>query len=490
MPLGLMALVIAACGPPRSVHAPPPTAASGDSVAADPPPPPSYASAPVSVDLRLIMREIERTIPTHIGSLTDRLLVSTSPRTWIAIEILRGPIEIEFGSSSMTLTATVAYRGRVWRKVPLTTLSASCGTGDQAPLARIRIRTDYRVDPNWQIRTSSEVLGIDPATDEEADQCRVTFAGINVTEKVLAAAEAAIQKQLAIADSQLAAVDVRGAVRPVWVSLQQPIALSDSTLWLAFNPQAVGIGAVTVRDSIAHATVTLLAQPRVVSGARPEADSVPLPNLTDVRAADTLVATIDGSLTYEAANEIIRKELRGERVWVRGRRVVIEDIEMRHIGGNRIALGLLLSGAVEGEVHFVGTPTFDPRKDAITMPDLSYDIHTSNLLVQGVSWLAGNKLRNEIRRKATLPASAMLDLARGLANEEITRTLAPGVRLSGSLGSAQALTARATPEGLRARARGAGKLALHIRLESVFADTHIPRQPIKGIDSTAVAQAE
>ena len=32
-----------------------------------PPPPPTYASAPVSVDLRLILREIEGTIPTHIG---------------------------------------------------------------------------------------------------------------------------------------------------------------------------------------------------------------------------------------------------------------------------------------------------------------------------------------------------------------------------------------------------------------------------------------
>jgi hypothetical protein len=60
------------------------------------------------------------------------------------------------------------------------------------------------------------------------------------------------------------------------------------------------------------------------------------------------------------------------------------------------------------------------------------------------------------------------------------------VRLSGEVGAARALTAHATPQGLRAQARGVGKLALDIRLEDVFADTHIPREPIKGIEEAEV----
>jgi hypothetical protein len=82
----------------------------------------------------------------------------------------------------------------------------------------------------------------------------------------------------------------------------------------------------------------------------------------------------------------------------------------------------------------------------------------------------------------------MLDLARGLANAEITRTLADGVELSGQLGAAKALRVRATAEGLRARASGTGRLALQIKLESIFANTHIPRHPIKGLDTTTVAE--
>ena len=83
----------------------------------------------------------------------------------------------------------------------------------------------------------------------------------------------------------------------------------------------------------------------------------------------------------------------------------------------------------------------------------------------------------------------MLDLARGLANQEITRTLADGVRLSGEIGAARALTARATAQGIRAQARGVGKLALDIRLEDVFANTHIPREPIKGIEEPGDADS-
>lgn len=480
-----VAIGLAACGPPREIDAPPPTTVAETAQDSEAVAPPSYASAPVRLDLRLVLREIEQTIPDHIGSLENRLLIATSPRTWAAIEVLRGPIEIDLGSSSMTLSALVAYRGRVWRKIPLTTVSASCGTGDHAPVARIKIRTKYRVTPNWRIRTQSEVLGVERATADAADECRVTFVGINVTEKVLAAAKDAIQKQLTLADARLASVDVRGALAPVWSALQQPIPIADSTIWLTLDPREVGVGPITVRDSIAHATVTLRAQPRIRSGVRPEPDSIPLPNLSRVQAADTVVAVIDGSLTYAAANEILQKELRGLRLRVRGRRIVVQDVAMSYIGGNRVALEVRVSGAAIGRMHLTGTPFYDAARDAITVPDLDYDVHTSNLLVHGITWLAGNKLRNELRRKAILPASAMLDLARGLANEQITRTLADGVRLSGEIGAARALTAHATAQGLRAQARGVGKLALDIRLEDVFANTHIPREPIKGIEEPA-----
>ena len=487
----LVLAVLASCGPPTSIDAPPPAfverATAADSVTI----PDTYASAPVRVDLRLILREIERTIPSHIGSLDNRLLVSTQPRTWIAIELLRGPIKIEFGPSSMTLTSHVAYRGRIWRKVALATLSASCGTGEQAPVARIRIRTAYRVTRDWRIRTASTVEAVERATQDAADECRATFLSIDVTEKVLAAARDAVQKQLAIADAQLGAVDVRSALIPVWKSLQQPLRLSDTTLWMSLNPREVGVGPVRVRDSMAHATVTLLARPRIVSGPRPAPDSIPLPNMTELKAADTLVAVLDGSLAYAAANDILRKEVQGRRLWIRGRRVVIDSVKMSYIGRNRVALEVALSGMARGRVHLIGTPVYDARRDAITVPDLRYDIHTSNVLVRSITWLAGDKLRNEIRRAAILPASSMLEVARGLANQQITRTLADGVRLSGEITEAEALTARATADGLRAQARGTGKLALDIRLESIFANTHIPRQPIQGLkDTTAVASRD
>src|SRR5687767_7064578 len=479
---------LVSCGPPSNIDAPPPMYVERPTAADSAAIPDTYASAPVRVDLRLILREIERTIPSHIGSLEDRLLVSTKPRTWIAIELLRGPIKIEFGPNSMTLTAHVAYRGRVWRKVALATLSASCGTGQQAPVARIRIRTAYRVTRDWRIRTASTVETVERATSDPADECRATFLSIDVTGKVLAAARDAVQKQLAVADAQLGAVDVRGALIPVWKSLQQPLRLTDTTLWLSLNPRAVGVGPVRVRDSMAHATVTLLARPRIVSGSRPLPDSTPLPNMTELKAADTLVAVLDGSLSYASANAILRQEVNGRRLWIRGRRVVIDSVKMSYIGRNRVALEVTLSGMARGRVHLVGTPVYDARRDAITVPDLAYDIHTSNVLVRSINWLTGDKLRNEIRRAATLPASSMLELARGLANQQITRTLSDGVRLSGEILRAEAITARATADGLRAQARGTGKLALDIRVESIFANTHIPRRPIQGIrDTTAVA---
>jgi hypothetical protein len=89
------ALGAAACGPPRQIDAPPPTTVTETAQDSEAVAPPSYASAPVRLDLRLVLREIEQTIPDHIGSLENRLLIAKSPRTWVAIEVLRGPIEID-----------------------------------------------------------------------------------------------------------------------------------------------------------------------------------------------------------------------------------------------------------------------------------------------------------------------------------------------------------------------------------------------------------
>ncbi len=480
--------MLSACGPPARIDAPPPSSVADAALAADSAIAlaPTYASAPVSLDLRLLLGEIEQTIPTHIGSLDNRLLVSTSPRTWVAIEVLRGPLDITFGHGSVTLATRVAYRGRVWRKVLLTTVSASCGTGEKAPLASIRIRTTYRLDTQWRIRTRSQVLTVERATADPADECHVTFLGLDVTDKVLDAARAAIAKELKVADARLASVDVRGAVAPAWAALQQPISARDSTIWLSLHPEAIGVGPVTVKDSVASAMLTLLARPQVLAGVRPAADSLPLPPLTKVPVGDTLIAMIGGELTYGAANDILRSELRGHKLRVRGRRLTVDDVAMSYIGRNRVALGVQLSGAVEGRIYFVGTPLYDPATDAISVPDLDYDVQTSNILVQGISWLSGDKLRDDLRRKARVPAGALLDAVRGAANREITRDVTDGVHLSGRIGSAHALAARATASGFRAQAMGGGKLALRVRVDSVFANTHIPREPIKGIaeDST------
>lgn len=482
----VVALGVTACGE-KKIEAPPPAVTAEafsetDSIGAAPP---TYASAPVRLDLRLLLGEIEQTIPAHLGSLEARFLVSSSPKTEIAFEIQRGPIDIDFGSASMTLTALVAYRGRVWRKVPLTTISASCGTGEKAPLARIRIRTAYSMDSTWRIHTRSRVLTVERATMTDADECHMTFIGIDVTGKVLDGAKKAIQSALRTADARLASVDVRGAVAPVWASLQHPISIRDSTIWLAFHPRQVSVGRVTVRDSIANATVTLLAQPTIVAGPRPAADSTPLPNLTHLEPADTLVATVEGAIGYAAANGILRRQLVGRRLWIRGRRVTVRDATMSYIGHRRVSLGIQLSGSVAGKVYFVGTPMYDPKTDAVVVPDLTYDIQTANLLVQGITWLTGDKLRNTLRRQARLPAGDLLDLAMGAANQEITRELADGVKLSGAIGAAHAMSVIAAPEGLRAEARASGKLALDIRLERVFANTHIPPRPLQGMEEQA-----
>jgi hypothetical protein len=86
------------------------------------------------------------------------------------------------------------------------------------------------------------------------------------------------------------------------------------------------------------------------------------------------------------------------------------------------------------------------------VPDLDYDVGTEQMLVQGFAWLRGVDIRDFLRDRARLPDSALVGRLRGLAENGINRTLAPGVRLSGRIYDARGTSVFATTQEIRMRA--------------------------------------
>jgi len=145
-----------------------------------------------------------------------------------------------------------------------------------------------------------------------------------------------------------------------------------------------------------------------------------------------------------------------------GRRVRIEDVMLRGIGGGRVALGVTFSGAVKGRIFFTGTPRLDLVTRQLTVPDLEFDVGSSDLLARGLSWWQGDAVRDLLRANAVIPDSAALAALERLAEHGMNRELATGVRLDVTLNDSRGMAVCATREHLvvRALAEGQARLAV------------------------------
>jgi Domain of unknown function (DUF4403) len=430
--------------------------------------PPSYVSAPVSFDLRPVLADIEAELPRRIGSLEKRMKVPGKPLL-VAVELERRPLRFTFGENSVAVEAVFGYRGKAWLDTPVKP-SVSCGGEGPPPRVRIRVASEYSMDSTWRMRTRSRVVEMTPLTAQPRDRCEISLLSIDVTDEVVSGARSAIDQQLRAIDRRLSRVDFHSPISDLWRMLQQPLRITDSTVWLLIDPLAVALGPIVPRDSSVVADVALLARPRFVSGRRPPDGDAPLPPLGRAQPGpDTALVLVEGLLRYGPATEILRKELRGERVRVGWRWVTIGDLTAVPAGNGRVALGVDLKGTfVRGRVWFTGRPAFDSTTRMITMPDLELDVRSRDALLQGLAWVADGPLTGWIRSKAQIPADTLLAAARTVANKALVRDLADGVRLVGVVLEAKPIGVTASAEGLVARARGTAQLRLDIRQENLI----------------------
>jgi hypothetical protein len=433
--------------------------------------PPSYVSAPIAFDLRPVLAELETALPRSFGSLDRKqaikIKINNAPDLELAAELTRGPMTLEFKDNTITAATLLEYKARAWTKVVFSQ-SVSCGTGKDVPRIRVALRVAYDLTPAWHLKTKSELVTLEPYSNTERDQCEVTAAKVNVTGMVVDKARGAIEGALKKVDQKLSRVNLAKPIGGVWATLQRPISISKGLLWLQIQPEAISLGPISAADSVLTARLDLLAAPRMATGARPPDGTLPLPQLGRTSAtADTAIMAIDGILLYSVASGVLTKRMAGKYL-TRFRQVRLEDVTVLPAGGGRIVLGIRVSGRLKGTFYVVGRPTYDPKTDLITIPDLAFDVQSSSKLGQFAGWLVNGPLLGTIQEAAQFQGTELLAEAVKIANKELNRQLSEGILLRGELSAARPVNVVATRDGLVAQARASGRLWLEISKTNIL----------------------
>lgn len=435
-----------------------------------PPLPPSVVDAPISYALAPALDALERAVPRTFGDIEHRIVIPGNTRQQVAFFAKRTPFSVAFDGHRITLATTVTYQGRGWYKPPVAPMiSASCGTTGDAPRLRVILTTDVDITKQWVLATRTKVRSITPVTSTARDECRVTMFKIDVTDRVVKALEPQLNEQLPPLDRRIAAFDIHTRIERWYNLLNKSIHMRDS-LWLVLAPEGVKLGDLSLRDSALVADVRLTARPFLVSGPRPPRPFTPLPPFTktDRAVGDSARFRLEGLLAYDDASATLTQKLGGLKIKRFGQSIQIAKVRVYAIGDGRVVFDVGVKGDIVGDAYFVGTPKLDTLTRTLTVPDLDFDVATSNALVRGLAWLKKADMVTDLRKRARLPLDPPLEELRSRAEQVLDRELTEGVRLKGKINTGRLIDVVAQTRWLVVRAEASGSLGLRIDREIEF----------------------
>jgi 16S rRNA (guanine966-N2)-methyltransferase len=416
--------------------------------------PVSLLRAPVIYDLRSAVDAMEEAVPRAFGALDERHPHPDNDRVHVAFEVERSPFQWSLNGDTARIVTTLRYRGRGWYDPPLAPeVSASCGTGDEEPRPRavLTLVSPLTVDEGWRLRSNARVESIVPASEDPRDQCTVTVFNIDVTERVLSAAQGFLESNASRIDEEVARVDLEGRLQGVWERLLEPHELTDD-VWLQVTPSSVSLGEIRGEGDRVNLAIAVGASPRLVLGPRPDWSPTPLPPLGSGVAGEGLRILLDARGHYAEAGERLTHEFGDRSFDWGGQTFRIREATLQGIGNGKVALGVRFEGSARGRLFLVGTPAIDREAGEIHVPDLEFDVETLNLLMRSAAWIARGDLVRTLREEARLPVSDVLAFAKEKLLEGLNRELSDQVRLEGEVLSVELLGVRATAAGLQVRA--------------------------------------
>jgi hypothetical protein len=294
----------------------------------------------------------------------------------------------------------------------------------------------------------------------------VSFLSIDVTNKVIGAVRDQLTSRLPRVDAQLARFDLRTRIEQWYNILNRSVKVSDS-LWMVFNPGIVRYGGLRLNDSTLIADIRLFAQPALLSGPKPAERYSPLPPLARATRSvgDSARVMIEAALGYDVASAMLKKQLVGRTFTRYGRKVRIAYVRCYGLGDGRIVLGVQFSGSLQGEGYLVGTPKFDVASNMLYVPDLNFDVATSDKLVQSVAWLKKDDVVDQLREIARFPLTDVLDDTRTKVEQKINRELTQGVHLNATLRAGRVIDVAALQRAMIVRAEAVGTIGLTLDRE-------------------------
>ncbi len=445
------ASALAACG--RGAGKPP----ASLTTAALPVSEPATIVLPITIPMRSVRAQLERAIP-RADSVDRARCASLAGAICHQYVFRRDSIALTVVGDRVAMLAALRYRGRV--SLPTGGSVGSCGYAPE-PMRRAELRfaTTMYWTTAWRLASRNTSL-----TTTLPDRCEVTLLRVDATPLMRRLAEAQLARAVQSVDSALPTlIDLRRPADSLWRAMQRPMALdAANSVWLVMSPEAIGLAPVVGSGATIRSGLTLIARPRVVSGARPDVAVRPLPPLSIAPAGAGLRVPVQLELPFADVSRRATDALVAETA---REPVSVSRVDVSGAGDSAI-VRIELHGRLNGTLTMAARPRFEIASRTLVFDDLQYTIASRDLLTRMKATLGAPLIRRAIERATSggrVALGTQLDSARYQLDRQLNRPLSPDLLVGGGVRALRVTGLHMTPTAFVVRVLLEGEAGLWAR---------------------------
>ncbi|WP_157972175.1 DUF4403 family protein [Pleomorphovibrio marinus] len=197
-----------------------------------------------------------------------------------------------------------------------------------------------------------------------------------------------------------------------WQAYGQPIHLKNDQmdLFMVTIPEKMRIQEEFTMDQ--HLVLNIGMEGEVLSqvGSPPAMGKNGLPDVSpNSSTSSQMEITLPLALSYKTISNYLNQEMVGKSFRVDSKTQLIPASFSTQPYGSKALVSMEFNAIrenkrdIEGVLHLVGKPVFDPEREAIVFEEVEFEINTANFLTNSANWLKRRKILNAIEKQAVFP---------------------------------------------------------------------------------------
>lgn len=300
----------------------------------------------------------------------------------------------------------------------------SCGVDEPMREMQVVYTTKIGVAEDFKLTSKTSLKKVKSITP-----CEITVFSYNASETLEEEVTASLKDLEKEIDKEIGNIDLRPDFAETWELLHEPTDL-EGYGFLYLNPKGIAISKINYIGDSAFIHASLIARPNIFLDRR-DYEVNELPNLKKYKSQDGFDIAMDVEAQYDSLSSIINANLKGTKIDLKGKEIVIEEISIFGAMDHKISLKVRFSGKKKGILYLTGTPGFDLATQKLSFPDLEFDIKTRSALLKSAKWLFDKKVSDKIRQAAQVDLRPYLDSLKLMVNESLNGEISEGVYMKG-----------------------------------------------------------